>query len=235
MIHMDVDIETLAKYPMESDDWLITVLLGGAMLLFSWLLVPLFVVQGYLIRALRAGMDGASEPPVFDEWGELLKEGLIASVIMFVYQLIPTIVFFVMVGGSFLAMFSGSNAGAGLGIFAFMGSFALYGVLALVFSFVGFAGVANYAKEETIGAGFDFGVITTALTARDYIVAWLIAVACYLVAGAISSVIPLVGWIAAPFLTFYALIVAGWLLGDGFASATGMQTGGSVDDDAVAV
>ncbi len=118
---MDTDIETLARYPMESDDWIVTVLIGGIALLFSFLIIPWFLVSGYLVRAVRAGMDRAEEPPVFDEWGTLLKEGVVASIIGFIYQLIPLIVFVVFVGGSFLALLTGSEAGAGLGILGLFG------------------------------------------------------------------------------------------------------------------
>jgi len=233
MIHMDVDIEELAKYPMESDDWVITVAIGGIAILFSWLLIPAFIVQGYLLRALRAGMEGASEPPVFDDWGELIKEGVIATVITFVYQLIPTIVFGVMVGGSLLALLTGSDAGAGVGLLGLLGGFLVYGVLAIIFGFIGFAGLANYAKEGSIGAGFDIGVITSVVTSRDYIVAWLYVIALNLVVGAISgvlNVLPGLGALIGVFLSFYALIIAGWLWGDGFASATDTQSASSVDE-----
>jgi hypothetical protein len=86
---MALDLEALLTYPMESDDWIVTVAIGTVLTIFSFLIIPGFLVYGYLVRALRAGMDGASEPPEFDDWGTLFVEGLIATVILFVYQLIP--------------------------------------------------------------------------------------------------------------------------------------------------
>ncbi|MEF8757703.1 MAG: DUF4013 domain-containing protein, partial [Halobacteriales archaeon] len=65
---MEIDIEQVAKYPMESDDWIKTVLIGGLATIFSFLILPIFLVTGYLVRALRAGMEDASEPPTFDDW-----------------------------------------------------------------------------------------------------------------------------------------------------------------------
>ena len=50
-------IEGAVTYPMESDDWLKTVLIGGAMLLFSFLLIPAFVAYGYMIRAIQASLE----------------------------------------------------------------------------------------------------------------------------------------------------------------------------------
>lgn len=232
---MDTDIETLAKYPMESDDWLVTVLIGGVLSILSFLLLPIVLVTGYLVRALRAGMEGASEPPVFDDWGALLKEGFVASVITFVYQLIPSAVFAFVVGGSLLAFATGSDAGAGLGLVGLFGGLFVWWVLAIVFGYIGFAGVANYAREGTFGAGFDVGVISTVVTSRAYAVAWLYVIALQIAVGVVTgllNIVPILGGIVGIFLAFYALIIAGWLWGDGFATATDTRFEPSVGDEA---
>lgn len=231
--NMNSDIEELARYPMESDDWLVTVAIGGLATLLSVFVLPIFVVTGYVVRALRAGMEDADEPPVFDEWGDLLKEGVVAAVITFVYQLIPTIVFAVAVGGSLLAFATGSDAGTGLGLVGLLGGLLLWWVLAIVFGYVGLAGVANYAREESFGAGFDVGVVRTAVTSRDYAVAWLYVIALNIVVGVATGLlnaVPVLGGIVGVFLSFYALIIAGWLLGDGFAAATGTHVESTVED-----
>lgn len=220
---MAVDIESLARYPMESDDWIITVLIGGVAMLFSFLIVPAFLVSGYLVRAIRAGMDHAEEPPVFDEWENLLKEGVVAGIIGFIYQLVPLIVFVVFVGGSFLAFFTGTDAGAGLGILGFIGGFFVSWILSLLFAYVGFAGIANYAREGTFGAGFDSDVITDVITSREYLIAWgyviLLNIAVGIIGG-VLNIVPILGGIVALFIGFYALIIAGWLWGEGFTAAT---------------
>ena len=235
---MNVDIETLAKYPMESDEWVKTVAIGGVALIFSFLVVPLFLVAGYLVRAIRAGMDGAEEPPVFDEWGELLKEGFVASVIGFVYQIVPIIVFSVFVGGSILAIATGSDVGAGAGVLGLIGGAFVGWILSLIFGYVGFAGVANYAREGNFGAGFDFGVISDVVTSRAYLMAWVYVIALNIVVGVIVgllNVVPFLGAIVGLFVSFYALIIAGWLWGDGFAEATSPSVEPERDTDAAAV
>ena len=223
---MNIDVETLLRYPLRSDEWLSTVLIGGIALLLSFLLVPLFVVAGYGVRAVRAGMDRAAEPPVFDDWGTLLTEGFVASVIGFVYQLVPTAVFFVVVGGSIAALATGSDVGAGLGIFGFFGGLFVWWLLAVVFGYVGVAGVANYAREGRFGAGFDVDTISGVVTSRAYLVAWAYVIVLNIVVGvavAALNVVPILGGIVGVFVGFYALVVAAWLLGDGFSTAT---TGG---------
>jgi hypothetical protein len=234
---MDTDIQAIAKYPMESEEWIKTVLIGGASLLFSFLVVPVFLVSGYLVRAIRAGMDGADEPPVFDEWGEMLKEGFVASIIGFVYQIVPLIVLFVFVGGSIIAFATGSSAGNGIGMLGLFGGLFLWWILAIVFGFVGFAGVANYAKEGSFGAGFDFDVIRQVITSRAYLVAWAYVIALNIVIGAIAGALSVtgVGAILATFLTFYGLVIAGWLWGDGFAEAMRIDTTPGTDSEAATV
>lgn len=235
---MNVDIETLVKYPMESDDWVKTVAIGGVALIFSLLIVPYFLVTGYLVRAIRAGMDGADEPPVFDEWGDLLKEGLVAGVIGLIYQIIPIVVVTVFVGGSLLAIATGSDAGAGIGMIGMAGGLFVGWVLSIVFGFVGFAGIANYAKEGTFGAGFDFGVISTVVTSRSYLLAWAYVIGLYIVAAVVVgvlNVVPILGGLVGAFVIFYAVIIAGWLWGRGFAEATDTSVGSGSDTDAAVV
>lgn len=215
---MALDIETLLTYPMESDDWIVTVLVGGILLFLSFLIVPGVLVYGYLVRVLRAGMADASEPPTFDDWGTLFVEGLVAFVIVLVYQLVPIVVFVVTVGGSLAAFASGSTAGAGVGVAGLFGGLALTALLAVVFSYVGFVGVANYAHERAFAAGFDVAVITDVGTSADYAVPWLGAVVVMVVASLVAS-IPILG----VFVLFYATIVASNLVGQGYAAARGVD------------
>lgn len=234
---MDIDVEELAKYPTESDDWVMTVIIGGILTFLFFLIIPAIAVAGYLVRAIRAGMADADEPPVFDDWGELLTEGLMAAIIGIIYQIIPFLVFAFFVGGAFLAFLTGSDAGAGVGLASLFGGFFLAWLLSIVFGYIGMAGIANYATVGEFGAGFDFDVIREVVTARSYLIAWVWVIAVNIVVGVITGVlnfIPFLGAIVGVFVTFYALIIAGWLWGRGFAEAregasttsTGVEEGG---------
>ncbi|MFQ3295275.1 MAG: hypothetical protein ACI8VE_002360 [Natrialbaceae archaeon] len=223
---MDIDIEQMATYPMESDDWVMTVLIGGVAMLFSFLIIPMFIVSGYFVKTLRAGMEGATDPPTFDDWGSIFKEGFVAAVIGLIYQIPTIIVFFIFVGGSILAFLTGSEAGVGAGLAGLFGGLFLSWILSIVFSIIGLAGVANYAQERRFGAGFDFGLITDVITDSSYLMAWVYIVALQIVVGLIAgflNIIPLLGGIIGVFLTFYGVIIAGWILGHGFAEAVGQN------------
>lgn len=55
-------LESVIQYPMERDDWVKTVLIGGVLIFFSFLLIPLFVVYGYLVRAIQGGWRRIGNP-----------------------------------------------------------------------------------------------------------------------------------------------------------------------------
>jgi len=231
---MAIDLEWVVKYPMNSDDWIKTVLIGGVLTLASIFIVPAFLVYGYTLRVLRAGMAGEENPPIFDDWGDLLKEGVVAFVIVLIYQLIPLIVMAVTVGGSIAAMATGTEAGAGVGLVGLFGGLALSTLLALVFGYVTLIGLANYAHEGTFGAAFDFGVIRTVATDADYAIPWLYGVGLLIGAAVVASilgVVPIIGAIAGVFVTFYGQIAAGWVWGKGFGDATGLGGEASSDPD----
>lgn len=230
---MAIDLERVVTYPTNSDDWIKTVLIGGVLTLLSVLIVPAFLVYGYVVRALRAGIDDAEEPPVFDDWGTLLKEGVIAFVIVIVYQLIPLLVFAVTVGGSLAAIGSGSDVGAGAGIAGLLGGLALFTVLALVFGYVTLIGLANYAHVGTFGSAFDIDVIRSVATDGAYAIPWLYGVGILIAAAVVAgllNIVPVLGAIVGVFVTFYGQVAAAWVWGRGFGDATGL--GGDADADA---
>ena len=226
---MSLDIEALLTYPMESDDWIVTVIVGTILTILSVLVLPAFLLYGYFVRVLRGGLTDAPEPPVFDDWGSLLVEGLVATVILLVYQLLPLVVLAVTVGGSLASIATGTEAGTGVGLAGLIGGFVLFTLLALVFGYVGLIGVANYAREGDLGAGFDVGVITDVATSTEYAVPWIVGVVVLLVAGLVGS-IPVLGQA----VLFYALIVAMNLVGQGFAAARGTDTTASPESDVTA-
>lgn len=230
---MAIDLERVVTYPTNADDWLKTALVGGALTLFSFLIVPAFLVYGYVVRVLRGGIEGREDPPVFDDWGTLLKQGVVAVVVILAYQLIPVLVFFLTVGGSLVAIASGSEVGAGVGIVGLLGGLALSTLLALAFGYVTLIGLANYAHVGTFGAAFDLDVIRSVATDGAYAVPWLYGIGVLLAAAIVGSVlglVPFVGAVAGAFVTFYGQVAAAWVWGRGFGDATGI--GGDADADA---
>lgn len=214
------EIGDVLSYPAESDDWIVTVIIGGVLTLLGFLLIPMILVYGYIVSVIRDRTSGHPKPPTFGNWGTLFVEGLQAWIIGIVYMLVPLIVGGLTVGGAALAMATGTDAGVAAGFGGMAVGFLLTFLLALVFGYVAVAAVVNFAREGRFGAAFDFGVLKRVVLDREYAVAWLVSVAVLLVASLVN-VIPFIGWLLAPFAIFYAAIVASSLWADGFSDALG--------------
>ena len=212
-----MNVNEIITYPMERDSWMKTVLIGGVLVLFGFLLVPLFAVYGYLVETIRASTAGRPEPPAFDDWGTLLVEGAQAWVISVVFLFVPLAVAAVFVGGSALAVATGGDAGAAVGVGGLFAGLTLSALLTLVFGYLAIIGIVNFAREGRFAAGFDVDVIKTVALNREYAIPWLASVAVIVAVGFVGM-IPLVGWLLAPFAGFYGAVVAANLWAGGFAA-----------------
>lgn len=222
-------------YPTDRDDWVKTVLIGGVLMLVGFLLIPLFVVYGYVVRAIRTSIDGEAEPPVFEEWATLLVDGLKAWVIGLVYMIIPVVVGVLTIGTSMAALVTGGRVGATAGLAGMLGGLVLTGVLALLFGYVAVAGLVNFAHERRFGAAFEFGTLRNVTFSSDFLIAWAVSIAVFFVAGILASV-PAVGFILGPIATFYAAVVAARLWAGGFVDAVEMtETSADVEEGQTAV
>jgi len=68
-------LEDGLSYPIRGD-WIgRIIIIGGVLGFLSVLLLPAFVIVGYLVRVLEQTIDGEDVPPEFDDWGDLLMKG----------------------------------------------------------------------------------------------------------------------------------------------------------------
>jgi hypothetical protein len=218
--------EEAINYPRnDEENWIKTIAIGSVMLLLGFLFLPVLVAFGYYMRVLRGSMEGDDQPPVFDEYGEMLVDGLKAFVVAFVYLLIPGIVFGISVGGVVLGALSGGDVGAGA-IFGSLLGFTISSILFLAVWYVTPAALANYARTGNIGSGFAFGELRPALVSGKYATPWLMALGVGIAAGIVVGVlnaVPILGFILAIPVNFYAAVVAFNLYGRGFEDATQME------------
>ncbi|MDZ7730637.1 MAG: DUF4013 domain-containing protein [Natrialbaceae archaeon] len=77
--------------------------IGGGLMLFSFLILPIFIVYGYFMNVVRESTAESPQVPKFEEWGDLFVDGLKVFVIGFVYMIIPTAVFAFTVLGTIIA------------------------------------------------------------------------------------------------------------------------------------
>jgi hypothetical protein len=213
-----MSLERIAKFPMQDEDeWIMTVIIGGVLMLLGAFLIPALIAWGYVVEVMRGGVEGTEKPPQFERYGDLLVDGLKAQVVLFVYQ-IPS---FVVGGGLFvlsmLFFLSGTDAGVGLGFIGVLLSGLVWTVTSLVFGYFGMAGVVNMAVEDSIGAGFDVSTIKTVTFSGEWVKAWLYFLVVYTVGTMVGS---LAGGIGSPFGAFYGLSAGGRAFGEAFASLT---------------
>lgn len=211
-------IESAIRYPMNRDDWITTIGIGGILTFLSFLLIPILFVYGLAVKAMRSTMEGDDVPPTFDDWEDLLIEGLKAGVIGLVYTIIPFLLFWLIVGSALASAIFGGDGGIAAAISGVFVGFLVTAIVGLVFAYVASIGIVNFAREGTIGAGFDFDVIRQVATDGDYVIAFLIVIGISIGIGIVTS-IPLIGWLIAPFLGFYGTLVYARLLSTGFQDA----------------
>lgn len=202
-------------YPLAGEDGIGAVLVAGGLLLLALLfvvvspfllLLPAFVglgflliVRGYYVRVMRwtTRYPDADAPP-FDDWSDLVLDGLRAGFISLLY-LLPAFGLFVLAaivsGFSSVpeprAVVEALNTVTGLLVLA--AGLYLLGVLYLLP-----AAVANFAYHDDVGAAFDLRVITDGAFTEDYAVGWVF-----------TALYQVLAW---PFILLLYLLLVGFFL-----------------------
>lgn len=215
------------RYPLNSDGWLRTILVGGLLTIVSVLVIPAVFLQGYYARVLRGVANGDPDPPRFDDWANLFVDGLKFIVV----NILVTLALFVVLGlagtvfggGSLLAD-GAAEAGAASGMLGAAGV-AVVVAASLLFGYVAPAMLVNFAREDSIAAAFDVSTILSGVLTVEYFVAWVLAIIVGVVLGAIASVLSLL--VVGIFGLFYSQVVTYYLFGRGFVEGVGTDEANS--------
>ncbi|BAZ99207.1 hypothetical protein tca_01148 [Methanothermobacter sp. EMTCatA1] len=149
------------RYP--SSDWKKVIILG-VLIIASILILPVFLVMGYGFRALKASIAGFDELPEFDEWGEMFVDGLKVFVVQIAYMIVPLIIIFAGVLGSFTmvspdtGVITNPTAFTGL-----VGGTTIIGIiLAIILGLIETIAIAHMAYNDSeLGAAFRFSEYLT--------------------------------------------------------------------------
>ncbi|QLG62575.1 DUF4013 domain-containing protein [Halorarum salinum] len=205
------------RYPIESDDRVATLVIGGLLLVLGVLVLPAFVVQGYLVRVLDSSARGESEAPSFTDWGGLFVDGLKLTVVGLVVGIVIAVPFVLvtalLTGGLVAVGDSGGNVAA-LGVVVAL-VYVLLSVLALVVAYFLPAMFTNFAVEGRLGAAFDLSTVTSVALTTDYLVAVLLAVVLGSVVNAVAA--PFAVLLVGIPLLFYGQVVTYYLFGRAYA------------------
>lgn len=165
-----------------------TILIGGVLTLFVWLIVPLVFIVGYFVTLTGRVIRREPTPPRFEDWGELLKLGIMAILVMLPLVIALSIVSFVLE----------------------MVSEGLVAIATLAFYYVAPAVFLQFAVTHTFSGAYDVNELQRILTHRIYVVGLLLAVvgaiAGWIVFVLVSlvSFLTIIGWIIIiPMALFY--------------------------------
>jgi len=221
-------LEDALSYPTNGESGLVRILIGGALGLLSVLLLPAFVVAGYMVRTMAGASRGEPEPPAFDDWGGLFVDGLKATAAGLAYSFGPILVIVAVAAVVGAGASAGGDAGgalAGLGILAIL----LVVVLLFVIQYAVPAALTNLGREGSLGAAFDFETLKPVLTSGEYLKAVLLVFGIALVSGTALSVFAVVtlglGYLVTPFFYFWLYLAGGYMFGTAFGSVVDANHG----------
>lgn len=164
-----MNYEKAFRYVFEDPEWVGKIVLFIVMSVLGFLIIPVFIFNGYFIKAMKRVSMGEEGLPKWDDWGELVGIGFKLFVIQLILA-IPAIVLFAIFGwaaivsaivpaGQNYSMMGSSPAFGALGAGFFFALFlvGIYGLAIAVF----FPAMAmRFASENySIGAAFKFGEV----------------------------------------------------------------------------
>lgn len=178
------------KYPISD---LKNLIIFAVLSLFSFLIIPIPFVAGYVYKVASETLEGNDTLPEFENAGELAINGLKLIGVLLIYGIIIGIILsiFITIGAA-----TGSNAI--YAIFIIIGT-----IIALIMGFFIIPAPINMILNNgSFGAAFDFGAIKEMITdvgIGNYIV-W------YIVIAIIASIASAISW----FLTFILIGILGY-------------------------
>jgi hypothetical protein len=233
-----MDIGRSFAFVFEDQEWIVKILIAAAILLvgilFSWLLlIPLILAMallgGYGVQIMRGVMRGEDQLlPEWDNWGELMADGLRAIVIGIVYAL-PFILISACLGIPIgLIGEHGSNSAAALSSLLSVGLSCFNILWGIVISILLPAAIAFWLADGNLGAAFQFGKVFAFV--RDHFTTYLITFLMSWVAsivGSLGLIVCGIGW----FVTMpYSWFVTMHLYGQAYVEAAGTATPAPVVD-----
>lgn len=231
-----MDIQKSFSFVFEDESWQRKMAIGAGLAIFSFLVIPMFILVGYSIEVARNVRDGRKMPLPDWDYGTMLREGFMVSLAGFVYTL-PAILLFVL-GGGLAIILSAIGGGesdianaTGGGIAIILSCVAMLYLLA--FLVIAPAIYIQYIRHGNLAACFQFSeVINIARNQLGNIIISVLVVAgagiAFGIVSGILNVIPCLGQLAWFILTLlwvpYQQAVTGHLYGQIAANIDGKKT-----------
>ncbi|WP_435069328.1 DUF4013 domain-containing protein [Haloplanus sp. C73] len=223
---MTPDIDTLARWPFDTDAWPRTGLVGALLVATLPLVVPGVLLAGYAVRVLR--IDAGNDPlPRFADLRALARTGVRATGIIAAYHLPAVALVVVGTHGAAsasmllrwetLLRFGPSAVGRLPGLTALAGAvgIGLLGAALLpLCGYVSTVAVTAYADSDDVADAFAVGRLRQRACSLATLRAWLLASLAVLGTGVVASLVtiatapvPGVGRVVTAAIRFYGLVV----------------------------
>ena len=76
-----MDVNKAFRFMFDDKQWISKLLIGAVMSVLSFLIIPAFILQGYLVKIVRQVMDGNdSELPEWMDYGKLVRDGFFVTI-----------------------------------------------------------------------------------------------------------------------------------------------------------
>jgi len=195
--------EEALRYLFQEDDYLRTLLIGTLLILLSPLVIPLFILAGYVVRAIQHANQGKSLPE-FENYTGLLIDGLKLTAVFLVYLL-------GFVALMFLTTLLGSIDEI-LGLLMFWIIAPIYFGLFYVTPSI----VYHFSKERSIRDGLKVKSVVDSAFSIHYLKVFLLLIGVYLVFSIAQGllIVTLIGILVVPFTLFYELTVNAKLISE---------------------
>lgn len=206
-------------YPLRGGHALKTIVIGSALSLLGFLVIPVVFVLGYVVRVARSVSDGDDTLPHFADWRTLFVDGVKLLGILLAYFLPPFVLIVFGIASRFARPDVGLDrdlVGSILGVLGILGFVAFLAV-----SYAAPVGIVNFARTSRARNAFSVRGSWPVLRSRSYGVAWLLAFAVVLLANALTGVLfaTLLGSVLAAVVFFYASVASAYLYARGCSEA----------------
>jgi hypothetical protein len=233
-----MDIGKAFAFVFEDQEWIVKILIGAAILLvgllFSWLLlIPLILalalLAGYSVEVMRRVIHGQPDAmPEWENWGEMIADGLKAIVVGIVYAL-PFIVISACLGIPLGLLGDQSGSGSNALVSLLSAFLSCLNILwAIVISILLPAALAFWVADDELGAAFRFGEVFSFVRENftTYLITFLMSWVASIV-GSLGTILCGIGW----FVTQpYSFMVTGHLYGQAYLQASGRAAQPAVAD-----
>lgn len=186
-----MDLYNYIKFPFKDREWFKK--LGLGCIIFLAPIINILAL-GYFVKCIKIGAQGRRFLPYWDDWEELLRDGIIALVIILGYMLIPFLLIPLFFSVPILGVFMQSTVFLVVGLMIPMA-------------------IANYTVTDELQNAFKVDKIINQLSEvlNDYVIAYLMIVLITSVSIALIFAMPLLALFCAAINFYFGVLFANYI------------------------